>query len=58
MVDSFIVEAWELELIKMKSNFLNEHCYHKNGNDAHPYIRSMILLIAVRNRQFTVLRKD
>ena len=36
----FIVEAGELELIKIRYNFLNEHCYHKNGNYAHPYIRS------------------
>jgi len=36
----FIVEADELELIKIKSNFLNEHCYQQNGNSAHPYIYS------------------
>ena len=34
----FIVEASELELIKIRSSFLNGHCYHKNGNNAHPYI--------------------
>ena len=28
----FIVEAGELELIKIKYNFLNKHCYHKNVN--------------------------
>ena len=33
-----MVEASELELIKIKYNFLNEHCYHKNGNYALPYI--------------------
>ena len=36
----FIVEAGELELIKIKYNFLNEHCYHKNGNYALPYMCS------------------
>ena len=35
----FIVEAGELELIKIRSNFQDEHCYHKNGNYVHPYIR-------------------
>ena len=28
----FIVEAGELELIKIRYNFHIEHCYHKNGN--------------------------
>ena len=36
----FIGEAGELELIKIRYNFQNDHFYHKNGNDAHPYIRS------------------
>ena len=36
----FIVEEVELELIKIRNNFQNEHFYHKNGNDAHPYISS------------------
>ena len=40
MVNGFLVEAGELELIKIRYNFQNEHRYHKNGNDAHPYIRS------------------
>ena len=35
-----IVEAGELELINIRSNFQDELCYHKNGNYAHPYIRS------------------
>ena len=35
-----IVEAGEIELIKIRSNFQDEHCYHKNGNYALPYIRS------------------
>ena len=34
------VEAGELELIQIRYNFLNENCYHTNGNYAHPYIRS------------------
>ena len=28
----FIVEAGELELIKIRYNFLNKHCYHTNVN--------------------------
>ena len=42
MVNSFKVEACELELIKIKFNFLNEHCYHTNDNYAHPYMRSTL----------------
>ena len=34
----FIVEAGELTLIIINSNFLKEHCYHTNVNYAHSYI--------------------
>ena len=37
----FIVEAGELELIKIGSNFQNEHCYHKNGDNTHPYMHEL-----------------
>ena len=32
-----------LELIKIKYNFLNEHCYHTNGNYALPYMCSTLI---------------
>ena len=34
----FIVEAGELELIKIRYNFQNEHCYHKNVKNFHHQI--------------------
>ena len=37
-----IVEAGELKLIKIKCKFINKHCYHKSGKDAHPYIPDYI----------------
>ena len=39
----FIVEAGDLESIKIRYNFQNEHCYHENGSYEHLYISSTIL---------------
>ena len=50
----FIVEAGELDLMKIRTNYQNYFCYHKNGNNAHMQCL-IILIICLYHLIFNIL---